>query len=96
MNSPTFRELNEDIDKLCALVDQFAAIMKDRLIEKARAGYSGWDQHDFQLVMQTQLGVKSATATYSHDPVESAKGYLDCANLAMFLWNLERKPRNGN
>ena len=36
-------ELEAEIVKLDAAVDEFAALMKERLAEKARAGYRGWD-----------------------------------------------------
>ena len=66
-------------NKLIECLGRFQALMLKKMFKKGRQGHSGWDRKENAGYMQRQL-------------TEHAKkgDYLDCANIAMFLWNLEQ------
>lgn|GEM_PF-1486003 len=79
--------LEDEIARLNAAVDQFAAAMKARLAEKARAGWTGWDDPANVSEIYTALLAHAAG-------VPMAAGQeVDVANFAMMLWRLRQGGR---
>jgi hypothetical protein len=72
----------EEIDRLNAAVDAFAAEMKARLREQALKGYRGWDD-PAQYERILEMLVRRAPAAEGEE--------VDTANLAMILWSLRRR-----
>lgn len=67
-------------DALEAMVDAFASEMKKKLIAKMEEGYGGWANDSSRLLLQRKL----------EEHVSRGEGqWVDVANLACFLWNLE-------
>jgi hypothetical protein len=72
----------EEIDRLNAAVDAFAAEMKARLREQALKGYRGWDDPaQYERILE-MLVTRVATSEGEE---------VDTANLAMILWSLRRR-----
>ena len=64
--------------KLKSTVRNFSAEMEKKVLAKLDEGYSGWDDFHYKEYLMKEL--------LRH----SMKGdYVDVANIAMFLWNLE-------
>ena len=80
-HEPLFgREYDPEADKqaLCALVDEFSAEMKRKLIEKVdRDGYAGWDSEEWSVDEIERCLLEHVD---KGDPV-------DVANFAAFMWN---------
>ncbi|NBC14247.1 MAG: hypothetical protein GVY09_13090 [Gammaproteobacteria bacterium] len=72
----------EEIERLNAAVDAFAAEMKARLREQALKGYRGWDD-PAQYERILEMLVSRAPAAEGEE--------VDTANLAMILWSLRRR-----
>lgn len=56
--SQTKKEISPETQELLDEVDNFAKLMKERLIEKGRGGYSGWKDYsnnDVALAIETRL-----------------------------------------
>lgn len=79
-------------------VDEMAALMKAKLVDKARQGYSGGLDRDYALRVERKLRehVDRLTVFCPHcshgddgDPVQA----IDVANLAMMLWVQGGKPK---
>ena len=63
------------------LVYYFSGEMEAKLLQKVREGYLGWDKLIFREVLERKL----------KEHVERGSGqYIDIANLAAMLWNLEQ------
>lgn len=73
-------QLKEECDKLDRAVDEFAAIMKLKLHQKAAKGYRGWNDRDCKPIIQQEL-IRHAAELYLGD----ANQAVDVANLAMML-----------
>jgi hypothetical protein len=73
---------DEDVQEraLCALVDAFAGEMKAKLIKKLREGYVAWDNPCFRENIEGKL-IEHAS--------RGSGQYVDVANLAAMLWNLD-------
>lgn len=72
----------QEIRRLDVAVDEFAAVMKAKLAEKAREGWTGWDDLGARDKMYTAMLAQGAAIKY-------ARGQeIDIANLAMMLWRL--------
>jgi len=69
------------IEKLSSAVDEFAVRMKARLIQKAKQGYTGWDNPEE--VMDFSLVSCMSDDINGRNPVSKA---VDIANRAMMLW----------
>jgi hypothetical protein len=80
------RATQEEISRLEATVDDFAAEMKARLREQAIKGYRGWDNpENYQRILDLMM---------NHAAVGTGEE-VDAANLAMILWNLRRLGDQG-
>lgn len=66
--------------KLEKAVDKFVKEMKSKLRSKMRCGYSGWDDGYNKKMLEEKI---------KHNLLN--KDYVDVANLAMMLWNLDKK-----
>lgn len=67
---------------LYELVDKFSGDMKSKLRKKFHEGYRGWDNREIKQDLINKL----------HKKLEEDVGperFIDIANLAAFLWNLE-------
>lgn len=78
--------VEQEIRRLDAVVDKFTVVMKARLAEKAREGWSGWDDPASKDKIYTAMLAQGAGVKYAKDQE------VDIANLAMMLWRL-RQPR---
>jgi len=70
-----------EVKKLFSAVDRFAGLMKQRLLEKARAGYTGWDNSE--MVTNFHLISRMSDDINSDSPELKA---VDIATRAMMLW----------
>jgi hypothetical protein len=79
-------------ERLCSAVDEFAEAMKNRLIQKQKQGFSGWDEGDvFADDIPKRLFGKTAEMYamlyYSNmKKVVKKKMAVDIANFAMMIW----------
>lgn len=77
---------------LCLAVDEFAEAMKERLLQKQKQGFYGWDEGDiYAYSIPTRLFGKAAEVyamlNYSRVTKELRKKMLiDIANFAMMIW----------
>lgn len=76
--------LQEEIGRLDAAVDQFAAAMKARLAEKAREGWTGSDDPSNVSDIHTALLAHAAGVPLA------ARQEVDVANFAMMLWRFRQ------
>jgi len=76
--------VEEEIVRLNTAVDQFAAAMKARLADKARAGWTGWDDPSNVNTIHTALLAHAAGVPLA------AGQEVDVANFAMMLWHLRQ------
>ena len=87
MNIPEWFEPCEGEEAaLTLLVDQFGIEMKDKLLDRQAAGWSGWSDPEYKKVLEEKL----------LDHVKKAKtkiDYVDVANFAAFLWHLAPTER---
>jgi hypothetical protein len=74
----------EEIARLNTAVDQFAAAMKARLAEKAKEGWSGWDDPSNVSDIYTALLAHAAGVPLA------ARQEVDVANFAMMLWRFRQ------
>jgi len=73
-----------EVAALEALVDAFAAEMKKKLVRKFLDGYHGWDDPECEVVIRQSLAEHVSRS-------ETRNGqFVDIANLAAMLWNIER------
>lgn len=85
----SYRE--RDIERLCALVDEFALEMKARLKQKALEGYAGWENHGWNPL---EIASEQALAAFANSDDDKARGVrqaIDTANYVMFGWNIIRE-----
>ena len=68
-------------EKLDAAVDEFSVAMKERLREKMKEGWKGWDDPNATLDIELVNGIKNKAN--SPDPDYQT---VDIANLCMMLW----------
>lgn len=68
-----------ELDALDALVDAFAKEMKAKLRKKYLDGYTGWDEPSLRPILELKLT----------EHVARGGQYVDVANLAAMLWNLD-------
>lgn len=81
--------VEQEIVRLEAAVDEFAAAMKARLAAKARNGWQGWDNPDNALeVWTTMLSCGAASRL-------AAGHEIDIANLAMMLLRFNSQRVSG-
>lgn len=78
------REYLEECERLQSVVDEFAAKMIGKLIDKAAEGYRGWDSPANRDMIRQKLlaNVKRSD-------------WVDVANLAAMLWNQEQSSYEG-
>lgn len=77
---------SEDDKALTALVDEFAAEMKLKLLAKRREGNWGWDNPENRDKIEHGL--------FAH--LKRPGQWIDVANYAAFLWNIDRQPEQGD
>ena len=81
----TEEELAAEIHKLNLAVDWFAAAMKERLAQKAREGFTGWDEACPVQEIKNRIADKVLQIkTENRSP--AARHATDIANLAMMIW----------
>lgn len=73
---------------LCALVDAFAAEMKEKLLLKEAHGWKGWRQKRYRGNFQRRL-VDHAMRAFTQD---DGRQLVDVANFAAFLWHIDKRP----
>ena len=73
-----------EIEALNALVDQFAAAMKTRLMEKYARGWSGWDDEAFDV---PKIRDRIYDNLFGRGEKGAPTDPIDVANLAAFWWN---------
>ncbi len=76
--------VEHEIERLERAVDEFADAMKAKLAEKARGGWTGWDNPQAKDNIYTAMLAQGAAIKYAKDQE------IDIANLAMMLWRLNR------
>lgn len=77
---PEDSKLTEEIAKLSRMVDGCATLMKGRLVEKARVGYTGWDDQCLVPTITNQLRADvDMLDQHFHDMVKKAHGLLPLA-----------------
>lgn len=85
---PIFVE--QEIKRLNEVVDNFAEAMKTKLAQKARKGWTGWDDESSTDKIYTTMLAHAAGIPLAKDQE------VDIANLAMMLWNLDAKKHSIN
>lgn len=85
MSNHNHDALEQEIIRLDAAVDEFAAEMKERLFEEAKQGYRGWDSEypTKNLAIEAHKGVHEILM---HTDCPPKKECVDTANRLMFLW----------
>jgi len=68
------------------MVDQFSKAMKDKFKKKYLEGKGGWDNTEWKGFIQSELRRHITKATLEGDTNQ----YIDIANLAAMLWNMEQ------
>jgi hypothetical protein len=77
-----------EIHKLMLAVDAFAAAMKEKLLQKHREGFYGWNEmENFVPIIESIL----SHAEKMNKPGSLAREEVDIANLAMMIWHLRGK-----
>jgi hypothetical protein len=79
----------KEIKRLNCLVNKFSHEMIERLADKVQEGYHGWEMHHFYDLMLEQLEKDVKVAAKVTIPRRGSRLFIDIANRAMFLWNLE-------
>ena len=81
-------QLEAETQKIRAGVDRFAEEMEQRLIEKLRQGWRGWDDP------ANAAEIYNAMLSHSAGVPMAVEQEVDIANFAMFLWyhRTQRKP----
>lgn len=79
---PAAAWVEQEIERLNGAVDEFAAAMKAKLAEKAREGWTGWDDLRAKDGIYTAMLAQGAAIKYAEGQE------IDIANLAMMLWRL--------
>lgn len=74
--------LEHEIVRLNEAVDAFAVVMKKKLEQKAKEGWTGWDSLDAREAIYNNLLAHAAGFPLA------ARQEVDIANLAMMLWRL--------
>lgn len=69
-----------ELDALYALVDAFAEEMKGKLRRKYVEGFTGWDDPELRPELERRLQLH----------VIRGGQYVDVANLAAMLWNMDQ------
>lgn len=78
-------ERREEINRLNELVDNFTRYMKAKLHQKVNQGYKGWDIEGNEQVIIDSL-VNHVRKLDKGDKSQA----VDIANLAAFIWNLDK------
>ena len=73
------REYLEECERLLSVIGEFATKMFGKLVGKAAEGYRGWDRPANRDMLLRQI----------REHVERSD-WVDVANLAAMLWNLEQ------
>ena len=76
----------EEMTKLIKLVDEFSKEMKTKLVKKLWDGYYGWDEPRFKQTIIHKLS-DHTLKLYQGDNNQTG----DIANLAAFLWKLNKE-----
>jgi hypothetical protein len=79
-----------ELQELRQLVKEFSGEMESRLISKYREGWHGWDSSDYLDSILTRMVENALHAKLHRD----SQSLIDTANLAMMVWNLERKIKS--
>ncbi len=84
-NCENCEQINDEIIRLTAMVDQFSKRMKEKLVAKANRRFAGWDCESYRADLERKL--------FSH-AMRGIQGdgnqWLDVANFAAFLDGLTR------
>jgi hypothetical protein len=72
-----------EIEKLCNAVDEFAAAMKLRLIQKQKEGFRGWNTDINSIPLRLS---QMAERVYLLGKGSEKKTLIDVANFAMMIW----------
>jgi len=85
------RILKEEIKELNRVVDEFAVAMKEKLAEKARDGWCGWDdlEDGTELTrIKEKLGERVVWLLIGDD-----KQAVNVANFAMMIWYNDKEEQ---
>lgn len=77
--------VEQEIVRLNEAVDAFAVAMKNKLAQKAREGWSGWDSAESVEKIYTTMLAHAAGVPLAREQE------VDIANLAMMLWRMNEK-----
>lgn len=72
--------VEQEVARLTDAVDEFAQAMKDKLVQKAREGWSGWDTPGAKDKIYHAMLAHGAGIPFA------AGQEVDIANFAMMLW----------
>ena len=95
--------IKKDREDLFKAVDEFAGLMKEKLDEKRRGGLRGWDDSSYEQGLRKKLAYHCMDVLMG-DPYHHMPGHqesyvaaqaIDVANLAMFLYFLNKKAEPG-
>lgn len=73
----------QDIEPLLKQVDDFAAAMKQRLIEKHEDGWTGWDDDMLRSHFLRQVTMRSVSGR--------ADRVIGAANFLMMVWGIDQR-----
>ena len=73
--------MDDEIEKISQVVDQFSAVMKRRFIEKVDSGYIGWD--DPEMITNSYLVTEMRNDINSQKPEQKM---MDIAIRSLILW----------
>jgi len=76
-------KVDDERERLTHAVDEFAAEMKARLLEKHEEGYRGWNEAYPSDAIAVEINRDSVALIKNH---KNRKAAVDIANRAMMLW----------
>ena len=82
------RTADKEDDALCELIDAFAAEMKNKLIDKRAEGWEGWRESACMDELRQNFKI------HATGNLDGFVDFIDVANFAAFLWNLEDRPES--
>ena len=79
------------LEDLFLCVDAFAVAMKEKLLQKHREGFYGWNEQENLKGISDSLLIH---ATKQHELGIMRREEVDIANLAMMMWNLKGRLKS--
>ena len=73
-------------ERLLRAVDRFSDLMKDRLLEKLEAGFTGWDDTQYRDSISWNMFDKAVAVLKERDSYVSGRNCVDIANFAMMIF----------